>query len=73
MYIMIAPDSKMEIGAPPPAGSSSTIARHAVVRPDLQKAVGELSPRPMRQGTMRYGIAHSSRRIVTFFPFVVGQ
>ena len=71
---MIAPDSKMPIGAPPPFGSSIDDRGHAVVGADLQEVVGELiAAADVERDHLVGRSPASSSRIVTFFPFGVGQ
>ena len=70
---MIAPNSKTLIGAPPSAGAWSTIAGMRLLGEIFRNSGSNWSPLPMLQGTMLYGIPSSSSRIVTFFPFGVGQ
>ena len=52
MYIMIAPDSKMESGAPPPIGSLSTMAGMRLLGAIFRKPWSNWSPRPMFTGLM---------------------
>jgi len=47
--------------------------RHAIAGGDFRNSGSNWSPLPMLQGTKLYGIPSSSSRIVTFFPFGVGQ
>ena len=70
---MMAPDSKMAIGSPPPAGVVSTITGMRWLGFIFRKSGVNWSPRPMFTGTMLYGIPASSNRIVTFLPLGVGQ
>ncbi len=70
---MMAPDSKMATGSPPPVGALSTITGMRWLGFIFRNAGVNWSPRPMFTGTMLYGIPASSSRIVTFLPFGVGQ
>ena len=47
---MIAPDSKIEIGSPPPIGSWSTIAGIRPLGEIFRKSAVSWSPRPMLIG-----------------------
>ena len=49
-YIMMAPDSKMEIGAPPPIGSLSTMAGMRLLGAIFRNSGENWSPRPMFTG-----------------------
>ena len=50
---MIAPDSKMLIGSPPPTGAVSTMAGMRVLGLIFRKSSVNWSPWPMRTGTIR--------------------
>jgi hypothetical protein len=73
MYIMIAPDSKTEIGAPPPAGRVIDHHRHAVIRVHLEEFRRELVAAADVARDDLVIAPHSSSRMVTFLPFGVGQ
>ena len=50
---MIAPDSKMEIGWPPPMGSSSMIAGMRLLGAIFRKSAVNWSPLPIFTGVIR--------------------
>ena len=50
---MIAPDSKMESGAPPPMGSLSMMAGMRLFGAIFRKSAVNWSPLPMFTGTIR--------------------
>ena len=50
MYIMIAPDSKMRTGAPPPFGAVSTSAGMRLLGENFRKSGSNWSPRPILIG-----------------------
>src|SRR5262249_54574074 len=70
---MIGPDSKIESGAPPPIGSSSTIAGIRPFGEIFRKSGVSWSPRPILIGLIVYGSPSSSSRMTLFLPLPVGQ
>src|SRR3984885_10858247 len=69
----MAPDSNTAIGSPPPMGSSSTKRGIRWLGFCARKLGLNWTPRPMLKGTMRCSSAASSKNIVIFLPFGVGQ
>ena len=69
----MAPDSMIDTGAPPPGGSSSTIAGMRLFGESARNAGSNCSPLPMFTGLSAYGNPVSSRKIVTLWPFGVVQ
>jgi hypothetical protein len=68
----MAPDSKMEIGAPPgPAGS--TMAGMRLFGETARNSGANCSPFAILTGMSRYDSPHSSSMIETFQPLGVGQ
>jgi hypothetical protein len=62
----------MEIGCPS-GPSGSTIAGMRLLGLIFRNSGVNCSPLPMFTGTMRYGTPVSSKKIVIFHPFGVGQ
>ena len=72
-YCRIAPDSNTLRGAPPSAGSWSTIAGILLLGEIARNAGSNCSPAEMFTGRTVYGNPVSSRNIVILCPFGVVQ